>query len=90
MIKMPPHISYESISNALLLVQKVSSKTLLTENEHEAINDCVAAYNLGNVCYREHVQIWMSQPAGNMSQDDVEYMDSVGFVNNFIGEMCDE
>lgn len=84
---MTTQLSFEFISKALLLMQKPYGKTELTETESECIHDALSGLSLGKIAYTQWRNSWLVQYVGNMTEDDVEYMDTVSAVNYIVRQI---
>ena len=64
-----------------------SGNSILTDNQFECIQDALSGLNMGEIAYTQWYQSWLVQTEGNMSEGDVEYMDTVGWIVNFVSQL---
>jgi hypothetical protein len=76
-------ITLQHIEQSLL---SASGKACLTDTQFECIQDALSGMHMGEVAFQQWVNSWLVQMEGSMSEDDVEYMDTVGWVVNFVNE----
>lgn len=78
---------YKSIEKALLCVDNVGSKTELTHNQQDALNDAIAGLAMGKYAYYFWHKNWLDKSEEfGLTEDDVEYMLTVKFIVNWVEE----
>lgn len=78
---------YKSIEKVLLCVGKNTTKSKLSDNEHEALSDTLAALNMGQIALVEHAKSWDEMyrcECCGWTKDDSEYADAVKFTFDWL------
>lgn len=88
---MENNLTYNTLKNNFLNYLENGQDYVLTNNEHEALEDVACALNLGKAAYNQHCSIWLNSEnkVCNISQDDLEYSQALTSIVQIVNN-CEE